>query len=72
VFVFLPSKDLLDMDLHKCDFCNVTKLKVLLHMHSSLDEHLYEINYSMLYTKVEKFMIIARAPRLDPEACRGM
>jgi hypothetical protein len=32
-------------DLHKCDFCNVTKLKVLLQMHSSLDEHLYEINY---------------------------
>jgi hypothetical protein len=25
--------------------CNVTKLKVLLQMHSSLDEHLYEINY---------------------------
>jgi hypothetical protein len=23
----------------------VTKLKVLLQMHSSLDEHLYEINY---------------------------
>jgi hypothetical protein len=30
---------------YKCDFCNVTKLKVLLQMHSSLDEHLYEINY---------------------------
>jgi hypothetical protein len=30
-------------DLHKCDVCNVTKLKV--HMHSSLDEHLYEIDY---------------------------
>jgi hypothetical protein len=25
-----------------------------------------------LYTKVEKFMIIARAPKLDPEARRGM
>jgi hypothetical protein len=35
-------------DLHKCDFCNVTKLKVLLQMHSSLDEHLYEINYYQL------------------------
>jgi hypothetical protein len=27
---------------------------------------------SILYTKAEKFMIIARAPRLDPEARRGM
>jgi hypothetical protein len=27
-------------------FINVTKLKVLLQMHSSLDEHLYEINYT--------------------------
>jgi hypothetical protein len=36
-------------DLHKCDFCNVTKLhKLLLQMHSSLDEHLYEINYIYL------------------------
>jgi hypothetical protein len=26
---------------------------------------------SILYTKVKKFMIIARAPRLEPEACRG-
>jgi hypothetical protein len=25
----------------------------------------------ILYTKVKKFMIIARAPRLEPEACRG-
>jgi hypothetical protein len=25
-----------------------------------------------IYTKVEKFMIIARAPRLDSEARRGM
>jgi hypothetical protein len=27
-------------------------------------------NNSILYTKVEKFMIIARAPRLEPEARR--
>jgi hypothetical protein len=27
---------------------------------------------SILYTKVEKFKIIARAKRLDPEARRGM
>jgi hypothetical protein len=27
---------------------------------------------SILYTKVEKFMIIARAPRLEPEARRGL
>jgi hypothetical protein len=33
--------------IYKCDFCNVTKLKVLLQMHSSLDEHLYEINYTI-------------------------
>jgi hypothetical protein len=33
------------MTINECDFCNVTKLKVLLQMHSSLDEHLYEINY---------------------------
>jgi hypothetical protein len=26
---------------------------------------------SILYAKVKKFMIIARAPRLEPEACRG-
>jgi hypothetical protein len=26
---------------------------------------------SILYTKVKKFMIIARVPRLEPEACRG-
>jgi hypothetical protein len=29
-------------------------------------------NNSILYTKVEKFMIIARAPRLEPEARRGL
>jgi hypothetical protein len=28
-------------------------------------------NNSILYTKVKKFMIIAIAPRLEPEACRG-
>jgi hypothetical protein len=28
-------------------------------------------NTNILYTKVKKFMIIARAPRLEPEACRG-
>jgi hypothetical protein len=27
---------------------------------------------SILYTKVKKFMIIARAPRLEPEARRGL
>jgi hypothetical protein len=27
---------------------------------------------SILYTKVEKFMIIARAPRLEPEARQGL
>jgi hypothetical protein len=30
-----------------------------------------QIIFSILYTKVKKFMIIARAPRLEPEACRG-
>jgi hypothetical protein len=49
IFVFLPSNDLLGHDLQKCGFCNVTKLKVLLHMHSSLDEHLYEINYMYMF-----------------------
>jgi hypothetical protein len=29
------------------------------------------VKNSILYTKVEKFKIIARAPRLEPEACRG-
>jgi hypothetical protein len=28
------------------------------------------VDNSILYTKVKKFMIIARAPRLEPEACR--
>jgi hypothetical protein len=28
-------------------------------------------NTNILYTKVKKFMIIARASRLEPEACRG-
>jgi hypothetical protein len=27
---------------------------------------------SILYTKMEKFMIIARVPRLEPEARRGL
>jgi hypothetical protein len=30
-----------------------------------------QLKNSILYTKVKKFMIIARAPRLEPEACRG-
>jgi hypothetical protein len=30
------------------------------------------VENSILYTKVEKFMIIARAPRLEPEARRGL
>jgi hypothetical protein len=32
-----------------------------------------QIIFSILrvYTKVKKLMIIARAPRLEPEACRG-
>jgi hypothetical protein len=32
----------------------------------------FENNNSILYTKVEKFMIKARAPRLEPEARRGL
>jgi hypothetical protein len=53
VFVFLPSKDLLDMTFINVTFviC-ITKLKVLLQMHSSLDEHLYEINYSFIGMKI--------------------
>jgi hypothetical protein len=34
--------------------------------------HTNSLNNSILYTKVEKFMIIARAPRLEPEAHRGL
>jgi hypothetical protein len=30
-----------------------------------------KVDNGILYTKVKKFMIIARAPRLEPEACRG-
>jgi hypothetical protein len=33
---------------------------------------LFKCQNSILYTKVEKFMIIARAPRLEPEARRGL
>jgi hypothetical protein len=40
-------------DLYKCDFCNATKLKVLLQMHSSLDEHLYEINYKYVLSRAK-------------------
>jgi hypothetical protein len=30
IFVFLPSNDLLGHDLKKCDFCNVTKLILII------------------------------------------
>jgi hypothetical protein len=43
------------------------------------DEFYYQLKlmylfllHVVLYTKVEKFMIIARAPRLEPEARRGL
>jgi hypothetical protein len=68
--VFSSNKDLLlaityngSWIYHKCYFCNVTKLNVLLYMHSSLDEHLYEINASVVQlrkvrqSKIEKEII---------------
>jgi hypothetical protein len=32
--------------------------------------HLFQ-KHPVLYTKVEKFIIIARAPRLGPEGCKA-
>jgi hypothetical protein len=46
-FCQILSKDLLDMTFINVTFVMyLTNLKVLLQMHSSLDEHLYEINYT--------------------------